>query len=238
MPTIANPLLVALLMLATIAAYILARRLYLRSGQHPLFQPVFFGALLLIPCLLLLGRSVDDYLPAKTLLTWPLGPATAALALPVYTQRGRLRAALLPLLVGVLAGSLATMASVLGIAALAGLSTPVLKSLAAKSVTAAIAVELSRLQGGDPSLTAPAVVLTGMLGAMLGPAALSWARVRQPLARGIALGTISHAQGTAVALQEHEASGAVSTLALFGAALVTTLLLPLALPEALHLLGR
>jgi putative effector of murein hydrolase len=114
----------------------------------------------------------------------------------------------------------------------------VLESLAAKSVTAAIAVELSRLQGGDPSLTAPAVVLTGMLGAMLGPTVLSWARVRQPLARGIALGTISHAQGTAVALQEHEASGAVSTLALAGAALMTTLLLPFALPAALHLLGR
>jgi putative effector of murein hydrolase len=238
MPTIANPPQVTLLMLATIAAYGIARRLYVRSGQQPLFQPVFLAALLLIPCLLLLGRTTDDYGPAKVLLTWPLGPATAALALPVYTQRGPLRTALLPLLAGVLAGSLATIASVVGIAALAGLSTPLLESLATKSVTTAIAVELSRLQGGDPSLTAAAVVLTGMLGAMFGPTVLSWARIREPLARGIALGTISHAQGTAVALQEHEVSGAVATLALLGAALSTAAMLPIVLPIALHLLGR
>jgi putative effector of murein hydrolase len=225
-------------MSATIAAYALARRLYLRSGQHPLLQPVFFAALVLISLLLLLGRTFDDYQPAKTLLTWPLGPATAALALPVYARREQLRFALLPLVTGVVAGSVATVATVLGLAALAGVSTSVLEALAAKSVTTAIAVELSRLQGGDPSLTAVAVVLTGTLGAMFGPTQLSWARVRQPLARGIALGAISHAQGTAVALQEHEISGAVSTLALVSAALVTAALLPIALPLALQLLGR
>jgi putative effector of murein hydrolase len=115
--------------------------------------------------------------------------------------------------------------------------TPV-PSLAAKSVTTAIAVELSRMQGGDPSLTAAVVVLTGTIGAMLRPSCLSWARVRLPIARGIALGTISHAQGTAIALQEHETSGAVAALALVGAAVVTALVLPVVLPVVLDLLGR
>ena len=238
MPTIDNPPLVVFLMLATVAAYAVARRLYLRSGQQPFFQPVFVATLLLLPLLLVLARTADDYLPAKTLLTWPLGPATAALAVPVYLHRRQLRLALLPLIAGVVAGSLATIFTMLGVAAAFGLSTPVLVSLAAKSVTTAIAVELSRMQGGDPSLTAAVVVLTGAIGAMLGPSCLSWARVRLPIARGIALGTISHAQGTAMALQEHETSGAVATVALVGAAVVTALVLPVALPVLLDLLGR
>jgi putative effector of murein hydrolase len=226
------------MMLATVAAYAVGRRLYLRSGQLPFLQPVFVATLLLIPTLLLLRRTADDYLPVKALLTWPLGPATAALALPVYAHRGQIRAALLPLACGVLAGSLATIFAMLSVAALFGLSTPVLESVAPKSVTTAIAVELSRMQGGDPSLTAAVVVLTGTIGGMLGPTLLSWARVRLPIARGIALGTISHAQGTAIALQEHEASGAVAAVSLVGAALVTAALLPFVLPVALRLLGR
>lgn len=186
----------------------MGRRLYLRSGQQPFFQPVFVAALLLIATLLLLRRTADDYVPVKTLLTW-LGPATAALALPVYVHPR-------PAPFG------ASAACLWRVCWLAsddrydarrrspfGLSTPVLESLAPKSVTTAIAVELSRMQGGDQSLTASVVVLAGTIGAMLGPTLLSWARVRLPVARGIALGTISHAQGTAIALQEHEASGAV-----------------------------
>jgi putative effector of murein hydrolase len=236
--TIENPPLIVFLMIATIAAYAVARRLYLRSGQQPFFQPVFVATLLLIATLLLLRRRPDDYLPAKTLLTWPLGPATAALALPVYAQRAQLRSALPPLVSGVLVGSLATIVTMLGVAAVFGLPTPVLQSLAPKSVTTAIAVELSRMQGGDPSLTAGAVVLTGTIGAMLGPTLLSWARVRLPVARGIALGTISHAQGTAMALLEDQSAGAVATVALVGAAVVTAAVLPVLLPLALHVLGR
>jgi putative effector of murein hydrolase len=185
-----------------------------------------------------LGRTADDYLPAKTLLTWPLGPATAALAVPMYANRRQFRSALLPLVAGVVSGSLATILTILAVAAAFGLPTPVLASLAVKSVTTAIAVELSPMQGGDASLTAAVVVLTGTIGAMLGPSWLSWARVRLPIARGIALGTISMTMGTAVALQEHETSGAVATVALVGAAVVTALVLPVVLPVALDLLGR
>jgi putative effector of murein hydrolase len=238
MSTLDTLLISVLLMVATVGAYALGRRLYIRSGQQPLLQPVFVATLLLIPTMLVFGRTADDYLPAKAVLTWPLGPATAALALPVYLHRTKLRSALLPLLAGVVAGSIATMLTILGVAAVFGLSTSVLDSLAAKSVTAAIAVELSRMQGGDPSLTAAVVVVTGTIGAMLGPACLSWARVRLPIARGIALGTISHAQGTAMALQEHQTSGAVATVALVGAAVVTAALFPFLLRVALHVLGR
>jgi putative effector of murein hydrolase len=226
------------LCLMTICAYAVARRLFVRSGQHPLLHPVFVSVAVLIPVLLVAGRSFDDYLPASNLLTWPLGPATVALALPVYKQRAALRTALVPLVCGVVAGSLATIATVLVVGALGGLATPILGALALKSVTAAIAVELARLQGADPGLTAIFVVVTGTIGAMIGPGLLTKLRITDPVARGVALGTISHAQGTAAALHEREISGALGTLSFVGAALLTSLIAPLYIPLLLHLLGR
>jgi putative effector of murein hydrolase len=136
-----------------------------------------------------------------------------------------------------LAGSLATIATVLAFGAVGGLATPILEALALKSVTAAIAVELARLRGADPGLTAIFVVVTGTIGAIIGPTLLTRLRVTDCVARGVALGTISHAQGTAP-LHEHEASGALGTLSFVGAALLTSLIAPLYVPLLLHLLGR
>ena len=233
-----SELLLGTLSALTVGAYFIARALFLRSRQHPLLHPVFFSAALLIPLLLAAGISFEDYRPAKDLLTWPLGAATVALALPVYARRAQLRSAFLPLLCGVVAGSLAAIGASLALAALGGIDTPVLNALAVKSVTAAIAVDLVRLRDGDPGLAAAFVVMTGTVGAMLGPRVLSWVRVTHPVARGVALGTVSHAQGTAAALGEHELSGAMGSLALFGAALVTSLFAPLYIPFLLRLLGH
>ena len=222
----------------TICAYVVARQLFVRSGQHPLAHPVLVSVALLIPLLVVAGRSFDVYLPVSSLLSWPLGPATVALALPVYRHRAALQNALVPLVCGVSAGSLATMATALAIGALGGLATPILDALALKSVTTAIAVELARRQGAEPGLTAIFVVLTATIGAMIGPGLLTGLRVTDSVARGVALGTISGAQGTAAALHERELSGALGTLSLVGAALVTSLIAPLSIPLLLHLFGR
>jgi len=226
------------LVAATIAAYILARRLFLRLGQHPLLHPVFLSATVLILVLAVAGLSFDQYRPAQDVLSWPLGPATAALAVPVYKRRAQLRSAVAPLVCGVVAGSLAAITAAVGLAVLGGVATGVVNALAVKSVTAAIAVELARLRGGDPALTAVFAVLTGTVGAMIGPRLLSWLRVTDAVARGVALGTISHAQGTAAALLEDETAGAMGALALLGAAIVTSLLAPVYVPFVLQLLGR
>lgn len=227
-----------LLCTLTVCVYAVARNLFMRCGQRPFLHPVFVSVAILIPVLLATGRSFEDYRPVSDVLTWPLGPATAALALPVYKQRAVLRAAIGPLAAGVSTGSLVTLTAVVACGALGGLDTPVLEALAVKSVTAAIAVELARLQGADPSLTAVLVVVTGTIGAMIGPALLGQLRVRHPVARGIALGTISHAQGTAAALAEHEASGALGSLAFVSTALFTSLLAPSYVPFLLHWFGR
>jgi predicted murein hydrolase (TIGR00659 family) len=220
----------------TIGAYALARRLYLRY-QHPLVQPVFLGASLIIGVLLLSGRTFDDYREAKDLLGWFLGPVTVALAVPVYKQRARLRAAALPLACGVALGAASTIAAVLALATLAHVDDGILPALAVKSVTAPIAVELARLRGGDPSLAATFAIVTGMLGAMFGPAVLTRCQVTDPVARGIALGTASHGQGTAAALLEGEMAGAMSSLAMAVAAVFTAAIAPAYIPALLRLLA-
>ncbi len=234
---LANSLVLAMALIAlTIFSYSLARGMFLRY-RHPLLQPVFLSAGLIILVLGLFGLSFDDYRPVKELLTWPLGPATVALAVPVYNQRSRFRRAALPLACGVVLGAMTTIAAVVGLAALGQLEPMVLRALAVKSVTAPIAVELAKLHGNDASLTAVFVVATGTIGAMIGPLFLTRCRITHPIARGVAFGTISHGQGTATALLENETAGATSCLAMIGAAVVTALLAPSYIPWLLGLLG-
>ena len=170
------------------------------------------------------------------MLSWCLGPVTVALAVPVYKQRSPPRTAALPLVCGISLGAASTIAAVLVLAVIARIDDSLLTALAVKSVTAPIAVELARLQGGDPSFTATFAIVTGTLGAMFGPAILTWCRVRDSVARGIALGTVSHGQGTAAALLEDERAGTMSSLATAGAAGITTAIAPAYIPALLRLL--
>lgn len=225
-----------LMLVLTVAAYAVARTLYLRY-RHPLVQPVFLGAGLIITVLLLSGQTFDDYRAAGAAFGWFLGPVTVALAVPVYKQRARLRAAALPLACGIALGSVSTIAAVLVFAALARIDAGLLPALAVKSVTAPIAIELARIQGGDPSLAATFAIVTGTLGAMFGPSLLTRCRVTDPVARGIALGTASHGQGTATALMEDETAGAISSLAMAGAAVFTAAIAPVYIPALLRLVA-
>ena len=219
----------------TLAVYAISRKLYLRVG-HPLLSPVFLTAAALIVVLKVAGLTFDSYQPASDIVSWPLGIATVALAVPVYKNRERLNSAALPITIGVTAGALITIAAVLALAAIGHLDSAAVHALAIKSVTAAVAIELAKLHGADPALTAAFTVSTGALGAMLGPLALNMSRVTDPVARGIALGTISHGQGTSAALAESELSGAMASLATAAAAVLTSLLAATYIPFLLELL--
>jgi predicted murein hydrolase (TIGR00659 family) len=215
--------------LFTIGCYLATRRIFL-AYKYPLLNPVFVSTLLIIAALKGAGISWADYQPAKEAMTFLLGPATVALALPLYNNRAVLRNHALPVLCGVVAGSLSTMAAALVAGRCLGLGKGVLLSLGPKSVTVPIAVEISRIAGGEPTLTAAFVVATGMIGSIMGPVTLSLLRVKNPVARGLALGTVSHGQGTAVALLEGETSGAMGGVAMAIAAVFTALVAPYYLP--------
>lgn len=178
----------------------------------------------------LLGLSFDDYQPGKQIMTFLLGPATVALALPLYHNRKALWSGLVPVVLGVLAGSLSNIIVVVIIGKAAALEQNILISLIPKSITAPIAIEVAKLTGGDPALTAIFVVATGMIGAIAGPSLLNFLKVHNPVARGLAIGTTAHGQGTAIALQEGEIQGAMSGVAMALAAVFTSFLVPFLIP--------
>jgi predicted murein hydrolase (TIGR00659 family) len=213
----------------TIGAYalsLLARRRY----PSPLTTPVLFSTVIIISVLLVTGISFSDYQPAKTIMTFLLGPATVALAIPLYKNRETFFRNLVPAGIGLLAGSLGTMITAGLIAHLFGFGPELVSSIAIKSTTVPIAVEIARIVHGSPTLTAIFVVITGMIGASFGPWWMDRLGITHPVSRGLALGTISHGQGTAQAATESELSGAVAGVAMGLGAVCTSLAAPWIVP--------
>ena len=211
----------------TLGVFQLAQLLYEKT-RLMLFQPLLLSTLGLVGVLLLLGIDYQDYRSGSSLLTFLLGPATVALAVPLYQNVRRVRAILLPVLVTLLVGG--TLATILGVglAWLLGAEHMVMMALAPKSVTTPIAMLVAEEIGGSASLAAVFVMLTGMLGAMFGVELLRLFRITHPAATGLALGMVAHAIGTARALQESEEAGAFSALGMSIMGVLTAVALPLA----------
>jgi len=211
----------------TLVAYVVGDWIYRRANMHPLLNPVLIAVVALVLLLKATGTPYTTYFDGAQFVHFLLGPATVALAVPLYFNLGKLKRLWLPLLGGLVAGSLTAAVSAVGIAWLFGGSMQTLVSLAPKSVTAPVAMGIAEKLGGLPSLTAIFVISTGILGAVFGPMVLNGLRVHDQATRGFALGVTSHGIGTARAFQESEQAGAFSGLAMGLNALVTALLLSL-----------
>jgi predicted murein hydrolase (TIGR00659 family) len=210
----------------TLAAFQVGSWVYERANRHPLLNPVLIAVVIVVGVLLVTGTTYADYFAGAQFVHFLLGPATVALAIPLYRQFERVRKSGVAIAVSILTGSLTAIGSALGVGWLMGASRDTLISLAPKSVTAPVAMGISEQLGGLPSLTAVLVILTGIVGAMLGPLVLNLIGVRDWAARGLAMGTASHGIGTARALQVSEVAGAFSGLAMGLNALATAILLP------------
>ena len=222
---------------ATLLAYQGGYWLYRRLGTHPLANPVLIAVAVLVGLLLITGTSYETYFNGAQFVHFLLGPATVALAVPLYTHVKRVRALLLPVAVGLLAGSLAAILTAVAVGKLLGATTPTILSLAPKSVTTPIAMGIAERIGGIPSLTAVLVIATGILGAVVGGYVFDALKVRSPAIRGFAMGVASHGIGTARAFQESEQAGAFAALAMGLNGLLTALLLPALLPFLAAWLG-
>jgi putative effector of murein hydrolase len=209
----------------TLGAYAVSR-LVGRRYPSPLTTPVFFSTALIILVLAPAGIGVSDYEPAKRIMTVLLGPATVALAVPLYKSRHALLQRTVPAVAGLVVGSLVTLSAAILLARALALPDVIRASISIKSVTAPIAIELAPIVHGSPPLTAAFVIATGMIGAMFGPWLMNIIGIRDPLARGLALGTISHGQGTAQAVSEGELQGAAAGIAMGLAAVFTSLVAP------------
>ncbi|MHB1127018.1 MAG: LrgB family protein [Bacillota bacterium] len=212
----------------TIVGYTLAKELYRRI---PLF---LFNPLLLAPAgiILLLWASrtpLEAYNQGGQIISYFLGPATVALGVPLFRQLPLIRRQWRPILAGITAGSVVGVVSAVLIARVLGASTVTLLSVAAKSTTAPIAVGITEKLGGATAITAFVVAVTGILGGTLGPEVLRLARVKNRVARGISIGTASHAGGTSRAVQLGEVEGSMSGAAIVLTGTVTALIIPLLL---------
>ena len=178
---------------------------------------------LVIAILLIFHIPLEEFNKGGDFIAFFLIPATAALALSIYRQVWLLKRNFLPIIIGSAVGSLVSMGSVYGLCRLFRLDEVLTYSLIPKSVTTPIAMDVSLQLGGEPSITVAAVVVTGITGAILAPAFIRLFRVNNPIAAGVAIGTCSHALGTAKALEIGEVEGAMSGIAIGVSGILTVL---------------
>ena len=184
---------------------------------HPLLLAVVAGVTLFT---LLPPRWFDLYVEGVGPMVWLIGPATAALALPFYRHRAVVAAHPRATVLAILGGVASTLAVVWGLGELLHTPSVLLRAASLKSVTLPVALGLTEVVKTQPGLTTVCVFTAGLLGSAVGPALLSRVGVRSPVARGLALGTLSHAIGTARALEEDPLSGAAGVVALTLSALL------------------
>jgi len=210
----------------TLVAYSVAYRLYEVAGMRPLLHPVVVAVALLIAFLQLGDIGYVDYFEGAQFVHFLLGPATVALAVPLYQQLPKLRQLWLPVIVATLIGVSVGALSSVGLAYALGATLETQLTLAPKSVTAPVAMGISEQIGGLPSLTAVLVVVTGILGAVIGGRLFTLLRVQDDSVRGVAMGITAHGIGTARAFQLSSEMGAFSGLAMALSALASAVLLP------------
>ncbi|WP_285766013.1 LrgB family protein [Peribacillus sp. SI8-4] len=211
--------------LLTILAYYIGRKIYAKHPT-PFTTPVFFSTVTIILILLASGLDFDDYSPAKNIISYFLGPATVALAVPLYKNRKIIVKYAIPAISGMILGLMVTLTIAFTIAQAFSLPQFILQGLAVKSITVPIAVGITELYGGDSNISAAFVILTGVLGTMIAPKMMDKLNITMPFARGIAYGTIAHGLGTAQAAQESEFTGAVAGAAMAIAGILISCFFP------------
>jgi len=213
------------LLALTFGLYYLSRQFQKWTGWVVL-NPILVTIALLICFLLLAGISYETYEEGGRYIEFWLKPAIVALGVPLYQHLGQIKRQFLPIFLSQVVGCIAGIVSVVVIARLMGASQEVIISLAPKSVTTPIAMEVCKATGGIPSLTAAIVVCVGLFGAIFGFKVLEVWHVKNPYSQGLSLGTASHAVGTSRAMEKGETYGTYASLGLIINGLLTALLTP------------
>ncbi|MDR1355645.1 MAG: LrgB family protein [Propionibacteriaceae bacterium] len=210
----------------TLLVYIAAS--WLRSKvHHPLVNPMLITVVVLIATLALSGTSFASYNNSASILSFMLTPVTVCLAVPLYLQLQELRRNVWAILAGICTGTLAGLSVTLLYAKLVGLSVTEFATLLPRSITTPMGLGASEKIGGIATVTVAIIVLTGIWGNLVGRTFLRLIRVREPIARGVALGTSSHGMGTTLAFELGQVEGAMSSLSIAITGVITVALLPI-----------
>ena len=210
--------------LISLLSYYIGTRIRKRFN-FALLNPFLISIICTIAALLLLNVNYEKYYEGAKYLNYLLTPATVCLAIPLYEQLQLLKKNFWAVFAGILAGVLAALTSVLLLALLFKLDHAQYITLLPKSITTAIGMVVSEEMGGYPGITSAVIMITGVTGNVLGPGFLKLIRITNPVAKGIAMGTSAHAIGTAKAFEMGETEGAMSSLSIAVAGIITVLFL-------------
>ena len=214
--------------LLTCATFQLSQYLRKKTGSA-LCNPIMISALMVIAFLLLFRIPNDTYQSGMKLTSWLMTPCTVCLGIPLYTQLQRMKRNLPAIMTGVVAGAISSLLIIGGICLLLGLDESITAALLPKSITTAMAIPLVEPTVGLVPLTTSAVIISGIIGSIAGQAMCKIFGIRHPIAQGVAFGTASHVIGTSRATELNELSGAVGSLSLVVAGVLTAVLYPVAM---------
>jgi predicted murein hydrolase (TIGR00659 family) len=209
----------------TFFAYFLAQKLQDKT-RIIILNPILVSIVIIIAFLSVFKIDYASFHEGSKLIEFFLKPAVVALGVPLYQQLEKIKKQAVPILVSQLVGCIVGVVSVVLIAKLMGASKEIIYSLAPKSVTTPIAIEVSKAIGGIPSLTASVVIVVGIFGAIFGYSIMKWTRVKNPIAQGISMGTAAHAVGTSKSMEISPAYGAMSSIGLIVNGIFTAILTP------------
>ena len=213
-------------LLITVLAYGFGVYVYKRT-HNPLFNPILIALGIIIPSLLIFKIPLSNYNQGGSIISFFLAPATVALAVPLFKQLELLHAHFVPIMIGTLVGVITSVTSCILLGNLFGLNDIMIRSSLPKSITTPIGMSLSTSVGGEVPITIVMIIFTGISGAILAPFVLKLFRIKNPVAKGIAIGTSSHGIGTSKAIEMGEQEGAMSGLAIGLTGLFTVFILPL-----------
>lgn len=219
--------------LATTLIVFYLSRFISKHIQHPIVNPLLICLLIIIPLLVWLGVPYDTYFEQNKWLNYLLEPAVVALAFPLYEQLSQIRQKWKVIFTACLTGSVLSMVTGAGIALSLGADPQLTASILPKSVTTPIAMAVSEQIGGVPAIAAIMVIIAGLFGAVLGYPLFRLFGIEASIAKGLTMGTVSHALGTAKAAEENYQEGAFSSLALVICGVMTSILAPVLFPVIL-----
>ena len=198
--------------------------------KSPLCNPILVGVILVLLFLKVTGMKPETYQAGMKSMSWLMTPATVCLAIPMYEQYQVLKKSIRAMIFGIAAGSATAIGSVWAMCVLFGFPDTLTVTMLPKSVTSAIGAPLAEMAGGMAAVCTAAIIITGILGGMVGEILCKIFRITDPVAQGVAYGTASHVAGTAKASELSPLIGAVSSLSLVIAGLMTAVILPFLFP--------
>ncbi|EPZ41430.1 MULTISPECIES: LrgB family protein [Alicyclobacillus] len=213
----------------TIFFFIVCRWIY-KKAKFDLLTPILITPLLLVALLLVAHIPYGQYRSGTSIITYFLQPATVAFAVPLYQNFQLLRKNIMEMVVSILSGVFIAIVAAYFIGKLMHLNLTLIKSMVPKSITTPIAMDVSNALGGNPTLTAVFVIITALTGITIGPIVVRMLRIRTPIARGVLFGTSAHSAGTSKAFEFGEVEGAMSSISMIIAAIVTLFLAPYLVP--------